>query len=112
MKKAYKRVEETGKVYSDISKKYNHDDRKGYEEDGDVWFYIVPMVVLVGIGVVTGDILMAVIIALAVCLVMYVPTKLMSMEEFFNLTVQGFGDMLSIFLCLLLHFLWNRSVSR
>lgn len=30
--KAYKRVEETGKVYSDISKKYNHDDRKGYDE--------------------------------------------------------------------------------
>ena len=47
---------------------------------------------------------MAVIIALAVCLVMYVPTKLMSMEEFFNLTVQGFGDMLSIFFMLVAAF--------
>ena len=47
---------------------------------------------------------MAVIIALAVCLVMYVPTKLMSMEEFFNLTVQGFGDMLLIFFMLVAAF--------
>lgn len=104
MKKAYRRVEETGKVYSDISKKYNHDDRKGYEQDGNIWNFLVPMIVLVAIGVVTGDILLAVIIALFVCLLMYVPTKLLSMEEFFNLTVQGFGDMLSIFFMLVAAF--------
>lgn len=104
MKKAYKRVAETGKVYSDISKKYNHDDRKGYEEDGNIWNFLIPMLVLVGIGVATGDILMAVVVALFVCLLMYVPTKLLSMEEFFNLTVQGFGDMLSIFFMLVAAF--------
>ncbi|MDY3766010.1 MAG: Na+/H+ antiporter NhaC family protein [Lachnospiraceae bacterium] len=104
MKKAYRRVEETGKVYSDASKKYNHDDRKGYEEDGNVWNFMIPMIVLVGIGVATGDILLAVIVALVVCLILYVPTKLLSMEEFFNLLVQGFGDMLSIFFMLVAAF--------
>lgn len=104
MKKAYRRVEETGKVYSDASKKYNHDDRKGYEEDGNVWNFVIPMVVLVAIGVITGDILLAVIVSLFVCLLLYVPTKLLSMEEFFNLLVQGFGDMLSIFFMLVAAF--------
>ncbi|MGN0313586.1 MAG: Na+/H+ antiporter NhaC family protein [Fusicatenibacter sp.] len=104
MKKAYQRVEETGKVYSDASRKYNHDDRKGYEEDGNIWNFLVPMIILVGIGVATGDILLAVVISLVVCLIMYVPTKLLSMEEFFNLVVSGFGDMLSIFFMLVAAF--------
>ena len=43
MKKAYKRVEETGKVYSDASRKYNHDDRKGYEEEGNIWNFVMPL---------------------------------------------------------------------
>lgn len=112
MKKAYQRVEETGKVYSDISRKYNHDDRKGYEEDGNIWNFLGPMLTLVAIGVATGDILLAVIIALAICLVMYVCTKLMTMETFFNLTVQGFGDMLSIFFMLVAAFSLERVCSK
>lgn len=100
MKTAYKRVEETGKVYSDNSKKFNHDEYEGYEEDGNVWNFLVPMIILVAVAIISGEILNGVVVALAVCLVMYVPRKLLSMEEFFNLTVSGFGDMLSIFFLL------------
>ena len=35
MKKAYKRVEDTGKVYSDASRKYNHDEYED-EEHGNI----------------------------------------------------------------------------
>ena len=94
MKKAYIRVAETGKVYSDASRKYNHEDRKGYEETGNIWNFLVPMIVLVAITVITGDLLVAVVVSLFVCLVMYIPQKLMTMEEYFNLIVQGFADML------------------
>ena len=66
MKKAYARVEKTGKVYSDASRKYNHDEAEG-EEDGNVWNFLIPMLTLVGVAVVTGDILAAVIISLFVC---------------------------------------------
>lgn len=104
MKKAYTRVAETGKVYSDASRKYNHEDRKGYEETGNIWNFLVPMIVLVAITVITGDLLVAVVVSLFVCLVMYIPQKLMTMEEYFNLIVQGFADMLPILMLLLIAF--------
>lgn len=104
MKKAYRRVEETGKVYSDYSRKFNHEDSPGYQGEGNVWNFLIPMVVLVVIGVITTDILLAVVVALLVCLVLYLPARLMTMEEFFNLTVKGFGDMLSIFFMLVAAF--------
>lgn len=100
MKRAYQRVAETGKVYSDASKRFNHEERGGYEGEGNVWNFLVPMLVLVAVGVITTDILLAVVVALAVCLIMYLPAKRMTMEEFFNLMVAGFCDMMPIFFML------------
>lgn len=99
MKKAYQRVAETGMVYSEQSRKYNMDEPE-YTEDGNVWNFLLPIIVLVFIGIFTGEILLGVLAAILVCLVMYVPRKLMKMEEFFNLLVSGFGSMLSIFFML------------
>ena len=62
------------------------------------------MIVLVAITVITGDLLVAVVVSLFVCLVMYIPQKLMTMEEYFNLIVQGFADMLPILMLLLIAF--------
>lgn len=104
MKKAFRRVEETGKVYSDSSRKFNRTDPTAAESEGNVWFFLIPMLILVAIGVITTDILLAVVVALVVCLILYVPTKLLSMEEFFNLTVSGFCDMMSIFFMLVAAF--------
>lgn len=100
MKKAYQRVAETGKVYSDASKKFNHEERGSYDGEGNIWNFLVPMVVLVVIGVATTNILLAVAVALMVCILMYLPARLMNLEEFFNLTVSGFTDMLPIFFML------------
>lgn len=103
MKKAYARVAETGKVYSDASRKYNHDEYEG-EEDGNIWNFLIPMGVLVGVAVVTGDILVAVIIALIVCFVMYVPRKIISIDDFLSSMIRGFGDMLPTLTMLLVTF--------
>ena len=65
MKKAYKRVEETGKVYSDASRKYNHENPE-LDDDGNIWNFLIPMGVLVAVAVISGDILSAVILALIV----------------------------------------------
>lgn len=104
MKKAYQRVETTGRVYSDESKKYNHEENNWNDAEGNVWNFLIPMLVLVIIGVVTLDILLAIVVALVVCLVMYVPSKQMDMEEFFNYTVSGFSDMMGIFFMLVAAF--------
>ena len=66
MKAAYKRVAETGKVYSNASRKYNHEERKGFEEEGNIWNFLIPMIALVAIAVVTGNLLLAVIVALLI----------------------------------------------
>lgn len=103
MKKAYQRVEETGKVYSDASRKYNHDDPEE-DEDGNIWNFLIPMGVLVGVAVVTGDILNAVILALIICFAMYVPRKILSVDEFLSSMIRGFGDMLPTLTMLLVTF--------
>lgn len=103
MKKAYKRVEETGKVYSDASRKYNHDELED-EEDGNIWNFLIPMGVLVGVAVATGDILVAVIIALIVCFIMYVPRKIISIDDFLSSMIRGFSDMLPTLTMLLVTF--------
>lgn len=108
MKKAYQRTKETGKVYSDISKKYNQDEQKGLQEDGNIWYFILPMGVLVAIAILTGDLLLAVVIALILCFLLYVPTKTVSWDEFFNLVFQGFGNMLSVLTILVAAFILQK----
>lgn len=106
MKSAYKRVEETGKVYSDVSRKFNHDDLEGYEEtSGNIWDFIIPMGVLVAIGVVTGDLIFAVLMAIFVCFVQYVPRKVIAFGDFIDIVIKGFGDMLSIVAIVLMGFM-------
>lgn len=103
MKKAFDRVRETGMVYSEYSKRYNKDDA-GKTEDGNIWLFLIPMAVLVAIGVITTDVLLGVVAALIVCMVLYVPTKVMSLEKFMDHVVSGFGDMLTIFFMLVAAF--------
>lgn len=103
MKKAYNRVKETGKVYSDASRKYNHDELEG-EEDGNIWNFLIPMGILVGVTIATGDILVSVVLALLVCFVLYVPRKILSVDEFMNSMIRGFGDMLPTLTMLLVTF--------
>ena len=83
MKKAYERVATTGKVYSDASKKYNMDDGEG-EQDGNIFNFLVPMLVLVVVACVTGNLVVAQIICLAVTLVMYLAEKLMTFTEYWD----------------------------
>jgi Na+/H+ antiporter NhaC len=101
MKKAYARVAETGKTYSDTSRKYNISSEYGEEEGRSVWFFIIPLAVLVGIAVVTGDLVVAAIIAILVCMVLYIAGKVMTFSEFWDTFVKGFADMLPIIILLI-----------
>ncbi|MDO4648709.1 MAG: Na+/H+ antiporter NhaC family protein [Eubacteriales bacterium] len=108
MKRAYQRVEETGKVYSDASRKYNHEEYKGYEEEGNIWNFLLPMAVLVALAIITGDLLLAVVVAILVCFVLYVPRKTVQLDEFFQLVVRGFADMLPILFLLVVAFVLGK----
>ena len=101
MKKAYDRVAATGKTYSDVSRKYNIGSEYGEEEGRSVWFFIIPLAILVGIAVVTGDLVIAAIIAILVCMVLYIGAKIMTFSEFWDTFVKGFADMLPIIILLI-----------
>ncbi len=101
MKKAYQRVAETGKTYSDISRKYNIGSEYGEDEGNSVWYFIIPLAILVGIAVATGDLVVAAIIAILVCMVLYIAGKIMTFSEFWDTFVKGFADMLPIIILLI-----------
>lgn len=111
MKTAYERVEKTGKVYSDESRELNPEMPSAQGQTGDIRMFLIPMGVLVVVGVVTTDILLAVVLAIVVCLVLYLPAKLMDLDSFFYSMVKGFGDMLPVFFMLVGAFMLQRMCS-
>ncbi len=68
MKKAYRRVEETGKVYSPESAELNLED----EDDspaitGCLWDFVLPIGTLIALTIVGGELFLALVAAIAVC---------------------------------------------
>lgn len=93
MKKAYDRVKTTGRTYSEASTKFNIDDESD-NVPGNIWDFVIPIAVLILVTVFQGDMLLAVIVTLVVCLLLYVPRKIMSIAEWCNLLISGFCEML------------------
>ena len=90
MKKAYERVKEGGKTYSKESECLNMDSDDYIDENSNILDFLLPIVVLIVITIVYGDILYALIDAMAVCFIMYIPRKRIKIAEFFEVIVSGF----------------------
>lgn len=99
MKKAYKRVEAGGHVYSEQSAKLNETEEKALMDieeggtDGKIINFVVPMIILIAVAVVTGEVLYGLIAAILVALVMYLTTKTITFGEFCDSVVNGFASM-------------------
>ena len=76
------------------------------EEDGSLIDFFVPVLVVVGIMLATSDLVVSVIIAIAICFVLYVPRKKMSFDEFFKTFYEGVHSMIDILIILLLVFVF------
>jgi len=90
---------ETGAVHA-LLEKPRRSKPKGKAID-----FLLPMAILIGVTVVTGDMLIAIILTLFACLVLFVPRKLMTFGRFSELFIQGFADMLPVLAILLASFL-------
>ena len=66
------------------------------------------MAVLVAIAIITGDLLLAVVLAIACCMLMYLPRKIIAANEIFGVIVKGFADMLPTLTLLVLAFLLQK----
>ena len=62
--------------------------------------FLIPIIALVAMAVITGDLLLSVITVLILCAVMYLPARRMTMEQFTENMIKGFGEMLPVFFML------------
>ena len=95
MKKAAKRAEEG----DPLSPYYhqNHEELEGYDiKPTSPWFFIVPLGAAIIVTLIVNDILIGMTIGAIVCLVMYLPAKIMTPGKFFDTCWKGFESMVIV----------------
>lgn len=110
MKKAYQRVESTGKVYSEASEKLNKDLNVESDGEAKVIDFILPILTMIAVQLVLEDMFVAIILAIIVAAVLYIPRKKVSAGKFCDLWVQGFADTIPA-LAIIISALWMRQAS-
>lgn len=97
MKRAYDRVKATGITYSEQSRDLNleEDEEDPAEQvQGSAIDFLLPIGILIGLSVFTGDIFLAVLGAITTCFLLYIPRKKMSMTRFCDLAMHGFCNLI------------------
>lgn len=96
MKLAEQRAIDTGETLSDISKQalveIPDDEKKFQGKTCRAVNFVVPLIVVAVLTVLTEDILLGLFAAIGVCLVMYLPQKLMGIRKFFDYVMNGLVD--------------------
>lgn len=75
------------------------------KKTGNIWDFVIPIAILIGVTIYTGEMLTAIIIALATCMVMYIPRKKMTFTRYVELFFAGFADILPVLAILLASFM-------
>lgn len=98
MKKAYERVDGGGHVYSDRSAYLNAGEENiseiRREATWKILLFLVPLAFLV-VWAIRGMFMEGVIIAIGICVIMYLPTKTMNLDDFCTYCMNGAKNMLS-----------------
>ena len=97
MRKAYQRVQATGKVYSPESSELNledEDDGESPQMNGSLIDFLLPVGVLILLAITTGELFLAVLAAIVTCFVLYIPRKKLSLTHFCDLAMHGFCNMI------------------
>ena len=117
MKKAYKRVEETGKLWPDSSDVQNSgfetfeiDENDENAKKPRLWTFVVPMVVVIVVALWMDDILYGVVLGIVSCLVLYIPTRVMTFGKFCDACYKGLEDMLYIAVVLVTSLLYRQAI--
>lgn len=101
MKKAYERVANTGRVYSEASDELNKGltdfdklmENKEDESQGNILNFLIPLLVVIVVTLLLNDLLMGLAWALVAMAVMYLPTKVVSFKDFCDSFASGFASM-------------------
>lgn len=96
MKKAMQRAEMGDvfpKSYYDNNLQNEDSDSKNNVENPKAYNFIFPILALIIVTIVTNDILVGCIVGFLVCLVLYLPQKIMKPAEFLDMSFEGFKSM-------------------
>lgn len=97
MKKAEERTLRTGQVLSDDSLaaliELPEEERAFEGKKVNALNFIIPILVVTGVTIYTEDMVVALLIAILVCFVLYLPQRLMNFKKFFETIVKGMVDM-------------------
>ena len=110
MKAAYHRVETTGQVYSEKSKKWNLMEHESEKKKTSIMDFIIPIATMIVVQLLTDDMFQAVVAAILVAACLYIPRKKVGANEFCDLWVKGFADSVSA-LMIIVAALWMRQAS-
>ncbi|MCQ2451815.1 MAG: hypothetical protein MJ075_01595 [Oscillospiraceae bacterium] len=74
-------------------------------KEGNMIDFLLPIAVLIGVTIVTSNMLVAIVLALAACMLLYLPRKKMTFTRFVELFFAGFADILPVLAILLASFM-------
>lgn len=77
MKSAYKRVEETGQVYSKESQKWNKNGNEEVDKEAKIVDFLFPILTMIIVQLTVGDMFIAIIAAILAAGIIYIPRKKM-----------------------------------
>lgn len=80
--------------------------------DGNLIDFIFPVLTVVAVMIATNDLVVAVVCALAVCFILYVLRKKMTIEDFFKIVFEGIHSMIEVLVILLFVFVFVNGLEK
>lgn len=92
MKTAYARTKKNVRSEQSLEETEAEDGGPGnqHRKAGTIWDFLIPILLVILLTIVTGEMTIALIAAIAVCLILYLPRKLISFDRFFDVFMEGF----------------------
>lgn len=79
--------------------------------EGNILDFVIPIGVLIGVTIYTGDMMVSIILALASCMILYLPREKMTFTRYVELFFAGFADILPVLGILLASFMIKTACS-
>lgn len=112
MRTAYRRLRETEKVYSPESAALNEeDDESEFQSQGNIIDFVLPVGVLIALAIFSGELFLAVVAAIGVCFILYIPRGKMSFTKFCDLSMHGFCNMIPTVAIIFFAFVMQEAMS-
>lgn len=112
MRTAYRRLRETGKIYSPESAALNEeDDESEFQSQGNIIDFVLPVGVLIALAIFSGELFLAVVAAIGVCFILYIPRGKMSFTKFCDLSMHGFCNMIPTVAIIFFAFVMQEAMS-